>query len=101
MEKIVLKTRKRKLLADTITPVSIYLKLRDRFANSFLLESSDYHGAENSFSYICCHPLAYIKLKSDDLESLVPGTGVTVRPYEDLKSEIADFSQLFEQEVKT
>lgn len=50
--------RKKKFLADTVTPVGIYLKLRDKFANSILLESSDYHGAEDSFSYICCLPVA-------------------------------------------
>lgn len=46
------------MLADTVTPVSIYLRLRDKFANSILLESSDYHGQENSLSYICCQPIA-------------------------------------------
>ncbi|MDJ1503279.1 anthranilate synthase component I family protein [Xanthocytophaga agilis] len=51
-------TRYRQLLADTVTPVSIYLKLRDKFVNTILLESSDYHGNENSFSYICCQPVA-------------------------------------------
>ena len=39
-----LQTTSRKLLADTLTPVNIYLKLRDVFACSLLLESSDYHG---------------------------------------------------------
>lgn len=47
-----------KMLSDTITPVNIYLKLRDRFPGAFLLESSDYHGNENSFSYICFKPIA-------------------------------------------
>ncbi|PZX48863.1 anthranilate synthase component I family protein [Algoriphagus chordae] len=51
-------TTYRKRLADTITPVSIYLQIRDRFANPILLESSDYHGQENSYSYICFNPLA-------------------------------------------
>ncbi|MHA7129964.1 anthranilate synthase component I family protein [Algoriphagus namhaensis] len=51
-------TSYRKRLADTITPVSIYLQVRDRFSNPILLESSDYHGQENSFSYICFNPLA-------------------------------------------
>ena len=37
----------KKILGDTITPVSIFLKVRDRFANSVLLESSDYHGSDN------------------------------------------------------
>ena len=55
-------TRHKKLLADTLTPVSIYLKLRDRFVNTILLESSDYHGNENSFTYICCDPVASFKL---------------------------------------
>ncbi len=52
----------KKLLADTITPVSVYLRLRDRFPNSLLLESSDYHANDNSFSYICCNPIASISV---------------------------------------
>ncbi len=54
------------MLSDTTTPVNIYLKLRDRFPGAFLLESSDYHGNENSFSYICFKPVAnfrYFKSK--------------------------------------
>jgi len=53
-----LKTQYRKLLADTFTPVSMYLQLRDVFVNTILLESSDYHGNENAFTYICCEPMA-------------------------------------------
>lgn len=53
-----LQTTSKKLLADTLTPVNIYLKLRDVFACSILLESSDYHGHENSLSFICCDPIA-------------------------------------------
>jgi anthranilate synthase component I len=47
----------KKLLSDTVTPVGLYLKLRDKFYNSFLLESSDYHGNDNNFSFICLEPL--------------------------------------------
>lgn len=65
MRKIKLKTFYRKLLADTLTPVNIYLKLRDVFAGSILLESSDYHGQENSLSYICCQPLASFEVNQD------------------------------------
>jgi len=53
-----IKTTSRKLLADIITPVSIYLRIRDIYPNSLLLESSDYHGNENSYSFICMKPLA-------------------------------------------
>ena len=50
MKKINLETHFKKILADTLTPVSIYLKIRDHFPNSILLESSDYHANDNSFS---------------------------------------------------
>ena len=51
-------TKTKQLLSDTVTPVGLYLKLRDQFHNSFLLESSDYHGNDNNFSFICLEPLA-------------------------------------------
>ena len=51
-------SRHKRMLADIITPVSIYLRLRDRFLNSILLESSDYHGNDNSFSYLAFDPVA-------------------------------------------
>lgn len=45
-------------MADLLTPVAIYLKIRDRFPQTLLLESSDYHGNKNSMSYICFDELA-------------------------------------------
>ncbi len=60
-----LKTYSKKLLADTLTPVSVYLRLRDKFPNSLLLESSDYHANDNSFSYICFNPIASIKVENE------------------------------------
>lgn len=68
-----LKTSFKKQLADTVTPVSIYLRLRDRFAKSLLLESSDYHGADNSFSYICCEPIASFQVSGNNLKIEYPG----------------------------
>lgn len=66
-------TESRKLLADTLTPVNIYLKLRDVYAGSLLLESSDYHGHENSLSIICCEPRASFQLIGDQLQIRFPG----------------------------
>lgn len=66
------KTFTRQLLADTITPVNIYLKLRDVFAASVLLESSDYHGNENSLSFICCEPIATFKAVAGTAEITMP-----------------------------
>jgi anthranilate synthase component 1 len=51
-----------RMLADMQTPVGIYLKIRDMYTNSVLLESSDYHGTENSFSYIGFAPIGGISV---------------------------------------
>jgi anthranilate synthase component I len=47
-----------RLLADTLTPVSAYLRLRDHFPQALLLESSDYHSASDSYSFICLDPIS-------------------------------------------
>lgn len=60
------------VLSDTLTPVSIYLKLRDRFPKSILLESSDYHAGDKSFSYICSNPIATIEVKNEIVSSKFP-----------------------------
>ena len=57
MKKINITLKTHKTLSDLVTPVGLYLKLRDKFHNSFLLESSDYHATENNFSFICLEPL--------------------------------------------
>jgi anthranilate synthase component 1 len=72
MKTFSLYTHYKKILADTITPVSIYLKLRDKFPNSILLESSDYHANDNSFSYICCNPIASIKVENETILQTYP-----------------------------
>ncbi|MDR2910435.1 MAG: anthranilate synthase component I family protein [Bacteroidales bacterium] len=50
--------KKHNMLADLQTPVGIYLKVRDLFPQSALLESSDYHSSDNSFSYVGVEPVA-------------------------------------------
>lgn len=54
--------KSRTMLADLQTPVGIYLKIRDLYTNSVLLESSDYHGVENSYSYIAFCPIGGISV---------------------------------------
>ncbi|MER2998152.1 anthranilate synthase component I family protein [Pontibacter populi] len=96
-----LTTTYKRLLADTLTPVSVYLKLRDRFPNSILLESSDYHGAENSFSYICCNPMATIKAENEQLTMQFPDGNVvqeTITKDTDVPGQLAAFAQSFEVE---
>ena len=60
------------MLADMITPVSIYLRIRDVFPNSLLLESSDYHGNENSFSFICLKPVAGFEVNNRTITETYP-----------------------------
>lgn len=52
------------MLADLQTPVGIYLKFRDIYPHSALLESSDYHGNENSYSYIAFSPIGSISVNN-------------------------------------
>lgn len=94
-----LKTHSKKILADTITPVSIYLKIRDKFPNSILLESSDYHGNENSFSYICCNSIADIKVQNEKIiENYPDGSFNEIRIDEtiDVPNQIHQFSRKFQ-----
>ena len=93
-----LKTHYKKILADTLSPVSIYLKIRDKFPNSMLLESSDYHGNDNSFSYICCNPIASLKIEGNLLTKTFPDQ--TKQNYEinpdKVTQEIDQFTKQFE-----
>ena len=72
MKKYHLKTFEKKILADTLTPVSVYLKLRDHFPNTLLLESSDYHANDNSFSYVCFNPIANIEVHNNEIKENFP-----------------------------
>ncbi len=67
-----LHTHYKKLLADTLTPVNIYLKLRDVFAGSILLEGSDYHSNENSLSFICSEPIASFTVQDGKVQTNFP-----------------------------
>ena len=67
MKTLQFKTISKQQLADTVTPVSLYLRTRDKYANSLLLESSDYHSKENSYSFLCIEPLATIKANEQEI----------------------------------
>jgi len=74
MKKIAIKTQCKKLLSDIYTPVGIYLRVRDRFRDTVLLESTDYHAAENSYSFICINAIAGIEITDTrSIEFKLPG----------------------------
>lgn len=102
MKTYTLHTSYKRLLADTTTPVSIYLRLRDVFPNSILLESSDYHSRENSMSYICCDPIAGITLTADKLIKYFPDGEHVEVPVEglNLKKEVSEFRGSFKSSLE-
>jgi anthranilate synthase component 1 len=64
MQKLMIETTVTKMLADTFTPVGIYLRLRDRYRDTILLESTDSHAAENSYSFIGVNAIGGIEISS-------------------------------------
>jgi anthranilate synthase component 1 len=72
MKHYVFKTVSKKMLGDLHTPVSIYLKVRDMYPESALLESSDYHGDEDSLSFIAFCPLARIGINNRESTATYP-----------------------------
>ena len=96
-----LNTHYKKILADTITPVSVYLKIRDRYPGSLLLESSDYHANDNSFSYICFNPIAHIEVKDQQIKKAYPdgsNTITTITKETNIPEVITAFSKEFTSE---
>ena len=61
--KFIYHTASKKILGDLNTPVSTYMKLRDDYPMSALMECSDYHGGENSKSFIGVHPIASVSIE--------------------------------------
>jgi anthranilate synthase component 1 len=91
-------TATRQLLSDLHTPVSLYLKLRDVYPESALLESSDFHGDENSLSFIALCPLARIGVNCAEVTAVYPDGNTVVTPLGDACSvadALAGFLQRF------
>ncbi|GHT05672.1 anthranilate synthase component I [Bacteroidia bacterium] len=98
MKKTILNTEYKTILADLQTPVSIYLKVRDVFPESVLLESSDYHGNENSMSFIGLNPMARFEVKNSTINLQYPD-GTTVEktvPADTIVDELHQFVHSFD-----
>ncbi|MFY0603710.1 MAG: anthranilate synthase component I family protein [Flavobacteriaceae bacterium] len=91
MKKIKFKTISSTRISDTVTPVGLYLRLRDQYANTLLLESSDYHSKEESYSFICIEPI--LSMKVEDHQFTISKKGAI-----QFSEKISDnFYQLFDQ----
>ena len=92
-------TSEKKLLADTLTPVSIYLKIRDNFSNSLLLESSDYGANDNSYAYVCFNPIAHISIHGKFISKSFPcgkKENTEINENTDVVQHVDDFCRLFD-----
>jgi anthranilate synthase component 1 len=105
MQKMILKTEVTKMLADTFTPVGIYLRLRDRFRDTILLESTDSHAAENSYSFIGINAIGGIEISSlNEIEFKYPKQEPqkeTIQNVQDAPDRIWAYMQHFEIEKGT
>lgn len=99
MKKIEITTSCKKILADVYTPVGIYLRLRDRYRDTILLESTDHHSAENSWSFIGVHAIGGIEISSESrMEYKYPGqkpVSATIRSSDQIPEMLWDFMQKF------
>lgn len=100
MKKIKIETRVKRMLADVYTPVGIYLRLRDRFRDTVLLESTDHHAAENSYSFICINAIAGIEIRDNNsIETKLPNQNAEkteLNSKKPLKDVLWDYMQQFE-----
>ncbi|MDR1370056.1 MAG: anthranilate synthase component I family protein [Dysgonamonadaceae bacterium] len=85
------------MLADLQTPVSVYLKIRDLFPESVLLESSDHHGGESSYSFIGVQPLARFIVENRSISRVYPD-GKTLVSTVSPENQVADVFNRFLQE---
>jgi len=95
MKKIKFKTISKQQLSDTVTPVGLYSKIRDKYANSLLLEGSDYHSKEESYTFICADPI--VTLKADKNEFIYSYKGKQL----DSKEINRNFYSIFEDYKST
>ena len=76
-------TASKKILGDLNTPVSTYLRVRDAYPQSALMESSDYHGGENSRSFIGINPIASVSIEHGMGIAHYPDGTTTSKPITD------------------
>jgi anthranilate synthase component 1 len=88
------------LPADSFTPVALYLRLRDQFPHTFLMESSDYHTRRNSFSYIGVQSIAEVKATENAFYTEIEGVSNTEKLDSklDLPNKLQSFINQFEAE---
>lgn len=79
------------LPSDTLTPVGVYLRLRDIYPSSLLLECSDYSSRINAYSYICLNPIMGIEISDSNIRSYFPDGNEDKEPLLDAVEQVSRF----------
>lgn len=86
----------KQLPSDTITPVGVYLRLRDIYPCSLLLECTDYSSRTNAFSYICLKPVMGIEARGGSLRTYLGDEEEKLIPIRNIVDEMNDFIRSIE-----
>jgi len=101
---VLLHTSVRRHLADTLTPVAAYLKLRDHFTCPVLLENNDFGSLEDCHSFIGLDVMATFQVDKGLITTTIPGRPVQTRPVEsveDVPEQLYRFLSAFQPEYET
>jgi anthranilate synthase component I len=100
MKKIQITTTYKRLLADVYTPVGIYLRLRDKYRDTILLESTDFHAGENNYSFIGINAIAGIEISNKNfIEFKLPNLAaekITIEKTTDVQQHLWNFMNRFD-----
>ncbi len=94
----------RQRIADMVTPVNVYLRIRDHFPNSILLESSDYHGNDNSYSIICLDVIGGFEVNQGTVICNYPDGSEEIKElevFQEVPALLHAFTQSFQETAAT
>lgn len=86
--------------ADLETPVGLYLKIRDLYPSSALLESSDYHTTQNSVSLIGVDPIGSFTVLNEEIICRFPDGPETHKPAENVTDALRDYIRSFTTDLE-
>ena len=98
-DKFRLNVRTKTLAADLQTPVGIYMKVRDMYARSALLESSDFHTSQNGFSFIGVDPIGSFEVSDGKITMTYPDSTreeMRIETHLDIPNALRSYTDSFE-----
>lgn len=96
-QRIIVRTLVKKQLADLITPVSLFLKVRDHYTQPVLLESNDFSSAEECFSFIGLQSIASFMVKNEVITTQLPGEAAQIAEVVDVNTVPQALQQFVQQ----